>query len=82
MPLDLSAPQFASIAELEREALACTRCALAEGRTQVVFGSGVELNGVLLPLVLALSVLVAFAGCAWPLTTALRFQPSVVLRES
>ena len=40
MPLDLSAPQFASIAELEREALACTRCALAEGRTQVVFGSG------------------------------------------
>jgi uracil-DNA glycosylase len=40
VPLDLSAPQFASIAELEREALACTRCALAEGRTQVVFGSG------------------------------------------
>ena len=40
MPLDLSAPQFASIADLEREALACTRCALAAGRTQVVFGNG------------------------------------------
>ncbi|MBV8952112.1 MAG: uracil-DNA glycosylase [Actinobacteria bacterium] len=40
MPLDLTAPQFASIADLEREALACTRCALAGGRTQVVFGTG------------------------------------------
>jgi DNA polymerase len=40
VPLDLSAPQFASIADLEREALACTRCALAAGRTQVVFGTG------------------------------------------
>ncbi len=40
MPLDLTAPQFASIADLEREALACTRCALAGGRTQVVFGAG------------------------------------------
>lgn len=40
MPLDLTAPQFASIADLEREALACTRCALADGRTQVVFGTG------------------------------------------
>jgi uracil-DNA glycosylase len=29
-----------SLAELEREALACTRCPLAEGRTQVVFGVG------------------------------------------
>ena len=44
MPLDLSAPQFASIAELEREALACTRCALAEGRTQVVFGEAPGAN--------------------------------------
>lgn len=40
MPLDLSAPQFASIADVEREALACRRCALAAGRTQVVFGTG------------------------------------------
>jgi DNA polymerase len=29
-----------TLAELEREALSCTRCALAGGRTQVVFGVG------------------------------------------
>jgi DNA polymerase len=29
-----------TLAELEREASACTKCALAEGRTQVVFGVG------------------------------------------
>jgi DNA polymerase len=29
-----------TLAEIEREALACTRCALAHGRTQVVFGDG------------------------------------------
>ena len=29
-----------TLAELEREALACTRCPLAEGRTNVVFGVG------------------------------------------
>jgi len=34
-------PAFASFAELEREALACSRCPLAtQGRTQVVFGAG------------------------------------------
>ena len=33
-------PPFASFADLEREALACTRCPLAETRTQVVFGVG------------------------------------------
>jgi uracil-DNA glycosylase family 4 len=31
---------FASWADLEREALACTKCPLAETRTQVVFGVG------------------------------------------
>ena len=31
---------FASFADLEREALTCTKCPLAEGRTQVVFGVG------------------------------------------
>jgi DNA polymerase len=31
---------FGSFAELERVALACTRCPLAETRTQVVFGAG------------------------------------------
>lgn len=40
MALDLSAPQFDSFADLEREVLACTRCALADGRSQVVFGTG------------------------------------------
>ena len=29
-----------ALAEVEREALVCTRCALAAGRTQVVFGVG------------------------------------------
>ncbi len=29
-----------SLADVEREALACTRCRLADGRTQVVFGVG------------------------------------------
>jgi DNA polymerase len=38
--LDLPAPEFDSFADLEREVLACTRCALADGRTQVVFGAG------------------------------------------
>jgi DNA polymerase len=34
-------PPFASFEELEREALACTKCPLAtQGRTQVVFGDG------------------------------------------
>jgi DNA polymerase len=36
----LEPPSFASWADLEREALACTRCPLAETRTQVVFGVG------------------------------------------
>jgi uracil-DNA glycosylase family 4 len=31
---------FASFADLEREALSCLKCPLAEGRTQVVFGVG------------------------------------------
>ncbi len=34
------APPYASFADLEREALACTRCPLAATRTQVVFGAG------------------------------------------
>ena len=31
---------MSTLAELEREAMQCTRCALAQGRTQVVFGVG------------------------------------------
>jgi uracil-DNA glycosylase family 4 len=33
-------PPFASFADLEREALGCTKCPLAATRTQVVFGVG------------------------------------------
>ena len=36
----LEPPSFASFADLEREALACTKCPLAATRTQVVFGVG------------------------------------------
>ena len=35
-----SSSSFASFAELEKVALACTKCPLASGRTQVVFGVG------------------------------------------
>jgi uracil-DNA glycosylase family 4 len=38
--LDSDSPSFASFSELERDALACEKCALAAGRTQVVFGVG------------------------------------------
>jgi DNA polymerase len=40
MPLVADPPPFASFDELEREALACQKCPLAAGRTQVVFGVG------------------------------------------
>lgn len=36
----LEPPPFASFADLEREALTCTKCPLAATRTQVVFGVG------------------------------------------
>jgi uracil-DNA glycosylase family 4 len=38
-PVDGAAP-WSSWGELEPDALGCTKCALAEGRTQVVFGAG------------------------------------------
>jgi DNA polymerase len=38
-PIGEAAP-WSSWGELERHALGCTKCALAEGRTQVVFGAG------------------------------------------
>jgi uracil-DNA glycosylase family 4 len=38
-PIGEAAP-WSSWGGLERDALACTKCALAEGRTQVVFGAG------------------------------------------
>jgi DNA polymerase len=36
-----------TLAEVRTDALACTRCALAEGRTQVVFGSGAPRAGLM-----------------------------------
>lgn len=39
-PTPSDAPAFSSFAELERIALACTKCPLAATRTQVVFGAG------------------------------------------
>ena len=39
-PTPSDAPVFSSFAELERIALACTKCPLAATRTQVVFGAG------------------------------------------
>jgi uracil-DNA glycosylase len=38
--LDLETASFPSFAELEHDALACTKCPLAKTRTQVVFGVG------------------------------------------
>jgi uracil-DNA glycosylase len=38
--LDPDPPPFASFADLEREAMACTKCPLSQTRTQVVFGAG------------------------------------------
>ena len=40
MSLFVESSSYASFAELEQVALACTKCPLAEGRTQVVFGVG------------------------------------------
>ena len=42
MSFDPAPSGFASFSELRTEALACTRCPLAAGRTQVVFGAGDE----------------------------------------
>jgi uracil-DNA glycosylase family 4 len=40
VPLDLEPPPFGSFAQLEQEALVCTKCPLSRTRTQVVFGVG------------------------------------------
>jgi putative ABC transport system permease protein len=54
--------------------------ALAQVISNTVFGSAVAVNGALVPIVLGLSMVVAFAGSAIPLRTALRFEPSIVLK--
>lgn len=40
MTMPAASPRWATWEDLEREALACTKCALAADRTQVVFGVG------------------------------------------
>jgi putative ABC transport system permease protein len=55
---------------------------LAQVIARTVFGSGVPLSPMLAPIILAISLIVAFAGSAIPLRTALRLGPTDVLRES
>jgi putative ABC transport system permease protein len=47
---------------------------------QRIFGSGIALNPVLLPVVLALALLVSIAGSTPSIRTALRIDPSNILR--
>jgi putative ABC transport system permease protein len=53
---------------------------LAQLISATVFGSLVSLSGVLVPIVLAIAMAVAFAGSVLPLRTALKFEPSIVLK--
>jgi putative ABC transport system permease protein len=53
---------------------------MAQLVAHTVFGSSIAMNPVVVPLVLAVSVAVAFAGSLIPMRTALKFDPSIVLR--
>ena len=53
---------------------------LAQLISRSVFNSQLEVTGVLAPIVLLIAVCVAFAGSAIPLRSALKFDPSLVLR--
>jgi putative ABC transport system permease protein len=53
---------------------------LAQIISRSVFNSPIEISAVLVPLVLAIALLVTFAGSVLPLRAALRFEPSLVLR--
>jgi len=55
---------------------------LAQVIARTVFGSGIGMSPVLMPLILAISLVVAFVGSAIPLRTALRLGPTDVLRGS
>ena len=46
-----------------------------------VFGSGVSIHWVILPVCLGAALLVTLAGCAMPLGRALRISPSLALRD-
>jgi len=54
---------------------------LAQLVARSVFGSGVPMSPVLAPVILAISLVVVFAGSAMPLRTALRLGPTEVLRD-
>jgi putative ABC transport system permease protein len=53
---------------------------LAQVVARTVFGSAIAVSPVLAPIVLIVSIGVAFLGSAVPLRAALKFDPSVVLR--
>jgi putative ABC transport system permease protein len=53
---------------------------LAQIIARTVFGSGVGLSPILAPVIIGLSLVVAFAGSAIPMRTALRLGPIDVLR--
>jgi putative ABC transport system permease protein len=53
---------------------------LAQVIARTVFGSGVQMSPILAPVILVISLIVAFAGSAIPLRTALRLGPTDVLR--
>jgi putative ABC transport system permease protein len=53
---------------------------LAQVIAGTVFGSAIEMSSVVLPLVILVSVVIAYAGTVLPLRKALTFQPSLVLK--
>jgi putative ABC transport system permease protein len=53
---------------------------LAQVVARTVFGSAIAVSPILAPIVVIVSVGVAFLGTAVPLRAALKFDPSVVLR--
>ncbi|MBI4465157.1 MAG: ABC transporter permease [Acidobacteria bacterium] len=53
---------------------------LAQVVGQQVFGSGVALNWLLLPIILLLALAVSFLGTWFPLSRAVHYQPAMVLR--
>jgi len=55
---------------------------LAQVIARTVFGSGVPLSPILAPIIVAISLIVSFAGSAIPLRTALRLGPTDVLRDN
>jgi putative ABC transport system permease protein len=55
-------------------------CGLTRLLARSVFGSAIECSSAVAPLVLVISIGVAFAGSALPLRAALRVEPAVVLR--